>query len=224
MIYFKDNKNNVLAYAKTDLKQVDRITELEQLIEEKEPVFLEAKKNVDDAATALNEAREKLILASENIESSSDDEETSIEDYEEIQRISLLVDTETNKYNEALAIFTPLELEYQQLKSEYAEILPIFFDIRENLKSLKKMTAKEVDTHLNPPIPKEQLIAEAEQKKQSLLSEASTAIAPLQYAENLGIATADESASLVDWQKYSVYLNRIDTSTAPDIDWPIKPE
>ncbi|WP_272528543.1 tail fiber assembly protein [Providencia sp. PROV226] len=227
MIYFKDNKNNVLAYAKTDLKQVDRATELEQLLAEKEPVFLEAKKNVDDAATALNEAREKLILASANIETSGDDAEISIEDDEsdeEIQRILLLVDTETNKYNEALVIFTPIELEYLQLKSEYAEILPVFFDIRENLKSLRKMTAKEVDAHLNPPIPKEQLIAEAEQKKQSLLSEASTAIAPLQYAENLGIATAEESASLVDWQKYSVYLNRIDTSLAPDIDWPVKPE
>ncbi|MEX9953004.1 tail fiber assembly protein, partial [Providencia rettgeri] len=70
---------------------------------------------------------------------------------------------------------------------------------------------------------KEQLIAEAEQQKQSLLAEVNSAIAPLQYAENLGIATTDESASLVDWQKYCVYLNRIDTSTAPDIEWPVKP-
>ncbi|MEY0961197.1 tail fiber assembly protein, partial [Providencia rettgeri] len=70
----------------------------------------------------------------------------------------------------------------------------------------------------------EQHIAEAEQQKQSLLAEANNAIAPLQYAENLGIATAEESASLVDWQKYCVYLNRVDTSLAPDIDWPQKPE
>ncbi|MBP6122565.1 MAG: tail fiber assembly protein [Providencia sp.] len=88
---------------------------------------------------------------------------------------------------------------------------------------MKKMSTKEVDAYLNPPISKEQLVNEAEQQKQSLLAEASTAIAPLQYAENLAIATTEESASLVDWQKYSVYLNRVDTSTAPDIEWPIKP-
>ncbi|MEX6145961.1 tail fiber assembly protein [Providencia hangzhouensis] len=223
MIYFKDKNSAVSAYTKTDLLQVDRATELEQLLAEKEPVFLEAKKNVDGAAKALNEAKEKLILASENIETSGDDEEISIEYYEEIQRVSLLVDTETNKYNEALAIFTPVELEYQQLKSEYAEILPVFFDIRENLKSLKKMTAKEVDTHLNPPVSKEQHIAEAEQKKQILLSEAAESMAPLQDAVDLDIATDEEIALLKEWKKYRVLLNRVDTSTAPDIEWPVKP-
>lgn len=223
MIYFKDKNSAVSAYAKTDLLQVDRATELEQLLAEKEPVFLEAKKNVDDAAKALNEAKEKLILVSENIETSGDGEEISIEDYEEIQRVSLLVDTETNKYNEALAIFIPIELEYQQLKSEYAEILPVFFGIREDLKSLKKMTAKEVDVHLNPPISKEQLMAEAEHKKQMLLSEANNAIAPLQDAADLDMATDEEKAQLTVWKKYRVLLNRVDTSTAPGIDWPEKP-
>ncbi|TOL44030.1 hypothetical protein CGH97_24770, partial [Vibrio parahaemolyticus] len=51
------------------------------------------------------------------------------------------------------------------------------------------MTPKEVDAHLNPMIPKEQLIAEAEQQKQILLSEASEAIAPLQDAVDLDITT-----------------------------------
>ncbi|MBQ0269581.1 tail fiber assembly protein [Providencia huaxiensis] len=86
------------------------------------------------------------------------------------------------------------------------------------------MTAKEVDAHLNPPIPKEQLIAEAEQQKQSLLAEANNAIAPLQDAVDLDMATDEEIEKLKAWKKYRVLLNRVDTSTAPDIDWPIKPE
>ncbi|WP_272685526.1 tail fiber assembly protein [Providencia sp. PROV130] len=222
MKYFKDKNSEVYAYALTDIKQVDRISVLEQLIAEKEPVFLDSKQQVEDAEKALNEAKKEYEFALNNLKRSGE-EEMSFEDSEEIQRISLLIEIETDKYNEALIIFTPIELEYKQLKSEYAEILPVFFDIRENLKSLKKMTAEEVDAHLNPPISKEQLIAEAEQQKHSLLAEVNNAIAPLQYAENLGIATAEESALLVDWQKYSVYLNRVDTSLAPDIEWPEKP-
>ncbi|MEX9954874.1 hypothetical protein AB7W82_22145, partial [Providencia rettgeri] len=177
MKYFKDKNSEVYAYALTDIKQVDRISELELLISEKEPVFLEVKQQVDDAEKALNEAKMEYEVALNKLKISSEDE-VSIEDSEEIQRISLLVEIETDKYNEALIIFTPIELEYKQLKSEYAEILPVFFDIRENLKSLKKMTAKEVEAHLNPPISKEQLIAEAEQQKQSLLAEVNSAIAP----------------------------------------------
>lgn len=69
----------------------------------------------------------------------------------------------------------------------------------------------------------EGLVAIAESKKQSLLAEASTAIAPLQDAVDLDMATDEESASLKEWKKYRVLLNRVDTSTAPDIDWPEKP-
>ncbi|WP_281729026.1 tail fiber assembly protein [Providencia rettgeri] len=223
MKYFKDKNSEVYAYALTDIKQVDRISELELLISEKEPVFLEVKQQVDDAEKALNEAKKEYDFALNNLKISSE-EEMSIEDSEEIQRISLLVEIETDKYNEALIVFTPIELEYKQLKSEYAEILPVFFDIRENLKSLKKMTAKEVDAHLNPPISKEQLIAEAEQQKQSLLAEANNAIAPLQDAVDLGVVTDEEKAKLTAWKTYRVLLNRVDTSLAPDIDWPEKPE
>ncbi|EMM9642004.1 tail fiber assembly protein [Providencia rettgeri] len=76
----------------------------------------------------------------------------------------------------------------------------------------------------NPPPSKEQLIAEAEQQKQSLLAEANNSIAPLQDAVDLGMATDEEKAQLTAWKTYRVLLNRVDTSTAPDIDWPQKPE
>ncbi|HHR6066242.1 TPA: tail fiber assembly protein [Providencia alcalifaciens] len=85
------------------------------------------------------------------------------------------------------------------------------------------MTDKEVEAYINPPISKEQLIAEAEQQKQPLLAEANNAIAPLQDAVDLDMATDEEVAQLTAWKKYRVLLNRIDTSLAPDIEWPEKP-
>ncbi|MCT9020843.1 tail fiber assembly protein [Proteus mirabilis] len=85
------------------------------------------------------------------------------------------------------------------------------------------MTDKEVEAYINPPISKEQLIAEAEQQKQLLLAEANNAIAPLQDAVDLDMATDEEVAQLTAWKKYRVLLNRIDTSLAPDIEWPEKP-
>ncbi len=89
---------------------------------------------------------------------------------------------------------------------------------------MKKMTTKEIDAYLNPPISKEQLISEAEQQKQSLLAEAAEAIAPLQDAVDLNMATDEEIAQLTAWKTYRVLLNRVDTSTAPNINWPQKPE
>ncbi|MGX8948438.1 tail fiber assembly protein [Providencia stuartii] len=88
---------------------------------------------------------------------------------------------------------------------------------------MKKMSTKEVEAYLNPPVSKEQLIAEAEQKKQSLLAEANNAIAPLQDAVDLDMATDEEKVQLTAWKTYRVLLNRVDTSLAPNIDWPEKP-
>lgn len=74
-----------------------------------------------------------------------------------------------------------------------------------------------------PKPTKEQLIAEAEQQKQSLLAEATEAIAPMQDAVDLDIVTDEEIVLLKEWKKYRVLLNRVDTSLAPDIEWPQKP-
>ncbi|MFP1767243.1 tail fiber assembly protein [Lonsdalea quercina] len=69
----------------------------------------------------------------------------------------------------------------------------------------------------------EEILAQAVYKKTSLRAEADSAIAPLQDAVDLGIATDEEAAVLNVWKKYRVLLNRVDTSTAPDIDWPESP-
>lgn len=70
----------------------------------------------------------------------------------------------------------------------------------------------------------EQLVAAAEHRRSSLLTAANNAIAPLHDAVDLGIATDSETALLTEWRKYRVLLSRIDTSTAPDIEWPMQPE
>lgn len=68
-----------------------------------------------------------------------------------------------------------------------------------------------------------ELIAAAESKKAALMQIANAAIAPLQDAADLEIATDTEKEQLLIWKKYRVQLNRVDTSTAPDIEWPEMP-
>ncbi|HFS5769218.1 tail fiber assembly protein [Providencia hangzhouensis] len=67
------------------------------------------------------------------------------------------------------------------------------------------------------------LIAEADNEKAQRLDEANSTITYLQDSVDVGIATDDEITALTQWKTYRVYLNRIDTSTAPDIEWPLKP-
>ena len=55
------------------------------------------------------------------------------------------------------------------------------------------------------------------------LSAAANAIAPLQDAVDMGIATNAEQAMLTSWKQYRVALSRIDADTAPDIAWPERP-
>ncbi|MBJ3735024.1 tail fiber assembly protein, partial [Salmonella enterica subsp. enterica serovar Derby] len=70
----------------------------------------------------------------------------------------------------------------------------------------------------------EELVAQAEARKAELLAEAESVIAPLARAVKLNIATDEEIKRLEAWELYSVMVNRVDTSTAPKIDWPKKPE
>ncbi|WP_435817083.1 terminase gpA endonuclease subunit [Escherichia coli] len=66
-------------------------------------------------------------------------------------------------------------------------------------------------------------IREAEETKNSLMQVASEHIAPLQDAVDLEIATEEEISLLEAWKKYRVLLNRVNTTTAPDIEWPVAP-
>lgn len=89
---------------------------------------------------------------------------------------------------------------------------------------LIKITEKEADKLRMPPPPtQEQLTEQAEAKKQRLMAESTTIIAPLEDAVDFGMATPEEATDLKEWKKYRILLSRVDTSTAPDIDWPVKP-
>jgi len=74
-----------------------------------------------------------------------------------------------------------------------------------------------------PPTP-EQLKEQAEQRRSSLKSQADSEIAWRQDAVDADIATEQEVADLAAWKKYRVLLMRIDTSKAPDIEWPSEPQ
>lgn len=62
--------------------------------------------------------------------------------------------------------------------------------------------------------------ADAEETKSILAASAEREIAVLTRAVRLGMATQQEKTMLDKWERYSVYLSRLDTTTAPDITWP----
>lgn len=55
------------------------------------------------------------------------------------------------------------------------------------------------------------------------MDEANSIIAPLQDAVDISIATDAEKARLAEWKRYRVEISRIDTSKAPGIEWPVRP-
>lgn len=67
------------------------------------------------------------------------------------------------------------------------------------------------------------LTREAELEKIRLLKQAHTAIATLQDAVVLGMASQEETLLLTAWKKYRVLLNRIQAEYAPEIVWPEVP-
>ncbi|WP_061324933.1 tail fiber assembly protein [Serratia rubidaea] len=75
-----------------------------------------------------------------------------------------------------------------------------------------------------PPLTAEQLRAKAARQQSSLLDAAGKVIAPLQDADDLGIATTDELEKLKRWKIYRVQLNRLNPEDAPNIHWPLAPE
>lgn len=70
----------------------------------------------------------------------------------------------------------------------------------------------------------QEVIDQAEEKRAELMGIANQKIAPLQAALDVGIATDAELAQLKAWKTYLVLLSRVDTSNAPDIDWPEVPD
>lgn len=71
---------------------------------------------------------------------------------------------------------------------------------------------------------KEQDIRLAESQKKSLTNEAENKIKLLERKSRLNMADDEEKATLNTWEIYSVKISEVDTSTAPNISWPEKPQ
>lgn len=107
--------------------------------------------------------------------------------------------------------------------SEKEHVPDIFFDIDKKIKEMHKMAEKEIDAHINPPVTKEQHIADAQAKKQALITEATQKTQLWQTQLMLGIITEEDKAILTEWMLYAQKVQAVDVSSAPDIDWPVKP-
>lgn len=73
------------------------------------------------------------------------------------------------------------------------------------------------------PLAHAELVDIAKGQRAEFLAIANMEIAWRQDALDAGIATKDETAALAAWRKYRVLLMRVDTSTAPHIEWPEVP-
>ncbi|HHR6445297.1 TPA: tail fiber assembly protein [Providencia alcalifaciens] len=213
MNYYRHNETKeVYAYSAESVTKTERLTVLESLIQANEPSFAEAQNNLQQALSALNELRNQLEVAIENEDSE-----------EEILNIQEALNLSEKAFDDTSHSFKEAESNYQPFKDEYDATLPVFFEIREKLKVMTKMTKKEIENHLNPPKSKEQHIVEAEMKKQLCADEAEKNIAILERKVRLGMAIGDDKDLLTAWEIYSIKVSDIDTSLAPDIEWPQKP-
>ncbi|HHH1255405.1 TPA: tail fiber assembly protein, partial [Yersinia enterocolitica] len=74
-----------------------------------------------------------------------------------------------------------------------------------------------------PPPTHDELVANANAKNSQLKAVADSEISWRQDAVDGAYAEANEVTELAGWKRYRVLLMRIDTSKAPDIEWPSMP-
>ena len=76
---------------------------------------------------------------------------------------------------------------------------------------------------ITPPT-KEQFIESAELEKQTRLTHANALTADWRTELALGVISDDDKAKLILWMQYIKAVKAVEVSSAPDIDWPEKPE
>lgn len=74
-----------------------------------------------------------------------------------------------------------------------------------------------------PPPSHEQQVIDAEHEKNRLISFAKEHIRLWQTQLQLGMISDADKAKLIEWMHYITALQAVDTSTAPDINWPQQP-
>ncbi|WP_246316649.1 tail fiber assembly protein [Scandinavium goeteborgense] len=75
-----------------------------------------------------------------------------------------------------------------------------------------------------PPPTHAELVVEADAEKASRIAEANSVTQMWQTQLMLGIITPEDKEKLTAWMVYAQAVQAVDTSTAPDITWPDKPE
>ncbi|ROR58833.1 tail fiber assembly protein [Providencia sp. PROV179] len=110
----------------------------------------------------------------------------------------------------------------QPIEIDFIGDLPLTLTLLEPKTEFDKWNGKKwvTDTEAQKAV----LVAQTEQEKAQRLEEANATITYLQDAIEVGLDDDDYQAKLTAWKTYRVLLNRVDTSLAPDIDWPQKPE
>ncbi|KQN56362.1 hypothetical protein ASE99_10105 [Serratia sp. Leaf51] len=136
-------------------------------------------------------------------------------------------------YSAKTNMFYPVEMqdEYEQAKSWPADGKEVDEDVFNEYTSQPpsgKMRIADSDslpTWGDVPEPtKTQLIQQAENQRDALLTEANNVTADWRTELALGIISDDDKAFLVLWMQYIKAVKAVDTSTAPAITWPKKPE
>lgn len=79
------------------------------------------------------------------------------------------------------------------------------------------MTAEEIQREVDARID------DNKHRKETLMAQASSAIAPLQDAVDFDEAIGDEEALLKKWKLYRIAVNRINANTESTINWPDQP-
>lgn len=75
-----------------------------------------------------------------------------------------------------------------------------------------------------PQLTADEQIALAERKRQTLLAQANEITADWRTELELGMIDDDDKVKLTAWMKYIKAVKAVDISTAPDVNWPVRPE
>lgn len=114
------------------------------------------------------------------------------------------------------------QVETEDIQSQLDSVLPVFFNIRDKLKSMTELTGAELDEHLNPVPTTEQLSASVRAKRDSLLDELDSQLLRYERQEKLGIETNDTEAWYLAALQYAQDLRDMPQQAGfPwDVEWP----
>lgn len=130
-----------------------------------------------------------------------------------------------DKHANARAEYKQKQTEAEDIQAQIDGILPVFFDIRDKLKSMSELTGAELDVHLNPVPTTEQLAAQARAKRDSLLNDLEPQLLRYERQEKLGIETTDTELWYLSALQYAQDLRDVPQQAGfpESVEWPEVP-